>query len=80
MRHCRMTSSIAGAWGYTDATLPEPVRDANTRDAAWLTLRSDALLSGARATDQGIFDLSSRPVEVQAFVHEWRTGKQAVAT
>jgi hypothetical protein len=71
---------IAGAWGYTDATLPEPVRDANTRDAAWLTLRSDALLSGARATDQGIFDLSSRPVEVQAFVHEWRTGKQAVAT
>jgi|SRR5436190_17235999 len=69
---------IAGAWGYTDTNLPEPVRDANTRDAAWLTLRSDALLSGARATDQGIFDLSSRPTEVQAFVHEWRTGKQAV--
>lgn len=69
---------IAGAWGYTDATLPEPVRDATKRLAAWLTLRSDALLSGARVTDAGIFDLSNMPTEVQAFVASWKSGPQAV--
>lgn len=69
---------IAGAWGYADANLPEPIRDANTRDAAWLTLRSDALLSNARATEAGIFDLSNRPTEVQQFIASWKTGPQAV--
>lgn len=69
---------IAGAWGYTDATLPEPVRDATKRLAAWLTLRSDALLSGAKATDTGIFDLSNMPTEVQMFVASWKVAKQAV--
>lgn len=68
---------IAGAWGYTDALLPEPVRDANTRHAAWLTLRSDALLSGARVTDSGIFDLTNLPIEVQQFVSSWKSGTQA---
>lgn len=66
------------AWGYLDANLPEPVRDANTRHAAWLTLRSDALLSGARATETGIFDLSNLPIEVQQFVASWKSGPQAV--
>lgn len=70
--------SIAGAWGYTDANLPEPVRDATKRLAAWLTLRSDALLSGARVTESGIFDLSNMPVEVQQFVASWKSGPQAV--
>lgn len=69
---------IAGAWGYADADLPEPVRDANTRHAAWLTLRSDALLSGARATESGIFDLSNLPTEVRDFILSWKSGKQAV--
>lgn len=70
---------IAGAWGYTDASLPEPVRDANTRHAAWLTLRSDSLLSGARATPEGnIFDLSQLPTEVQQFIASWKSGPQAV--
>lgn len=69
---------VAGAWGYAEADLPAPVRDANTRHAAWLTLRSDALLSGARATEAGIFDLSNLPVEVQEFVASWKTGPQAV--
>ena len=69
---------ITGNWGYTDTTLPEPIRDATTRLAAFLTLRSDALLSGARQTDVGIFDLSAWPIEVQSFVHSWRTGAQAV--
>jgi hypothetical protein len=68
---------IAGAWGYTDATLPEPVRRNTARTAAWMTLRSDALLSGAKATDTGIFDLSNLPAEVQQFVSSWRIGKQA---
>lgn len=70
--------SIAGSWGYATADLPEPVRDANTRHAAWLTLRSDALLSGARVTDTGIFDLSNLPIEVQNFISSWKSGSQAV--
>lgn len=70
--------SIAGAWGYTDATLPEPVRRNTARLAAFYTLRSDALLSGARATEAGIFDLSNLPIEVQAFIHDWKAGPQAV--
>lgn len=69
---------IAGAWGYTDSTLPEPVRRNTARTAAWMTIRSDALLSGAKATDTGIFDLSSMPTEVQAFVTSWKNGVQAV--
>lgn len=69
---------IEGSWGYTDATLPEPVRDANKRLAAWLTLRSDALLSGVRVTEGGAFDLSNMPTEVQMFVADWSLGKQAV--
>ena len=69
---------IAGAWGYTAGTLPEPVRDATKRLAAWLTLRSDALLSGVRVTDSGVFDLSAWPIEVQQFVASWKSGPQAV--
>lgn len=69
---------VAGAWGYTDATLPEPVRRNTARLAAFYTIRSDALLSGARATESGIFDLSNLPIEVQEFVASWKTGPQAV--
>lgn len=64
------------AWGYTDADLPEPVRDATKVLAAWKTLRPDAFLSGARATESGVFDLSQFPIEVQSFVSEWRIGSQ----
>lgn len=70
--------SITGSWGYADANLPEPVRDANTRHAAWLTLRSDVLLSGARVSEAGIFDLSNLPIEVQNFISSWKSGSQAV--
>lgn len=69
---------VAGAWGYAAADLPEPVRDATKRLAAWMTLRSDALLSGAKATETGIFDLSNMPTEVQMFVASWKLGRQAV--
>lgn len=68
---------ITGAWGYTDASLPEPVRDATKRLAAWMTLRQDAMLSGVRVTEGGAFDLTSMPAEVQAFVADWKTGTQA---
>lgn len=71
---------VAGAWGYTDATLPEPVRRNTARLAAFYTIRSDALLSGARQTEAGIFDLSNLPVEVQEFVASWKSGPQAVGT
>jgi hypothetical protein len=69
---------ISGAWGYTEPTLPEPVRRNTARLAAFFCLRSDALLSGARATENGIFDLSQWPIEVQAFVASWHSGPQAV--
>lgn len=71
--------AIAGAWGYVDAALPEPVRIANKVAAAFMTLRADVLLSGTRVTpDGGVFDLSQWPLEVQQFVAEWRLGRQAV--
>lgn len=69
---------IAAAWGYEEPDLPEPVRDAAKVLAAFKTLRPDAFLSGAKATENGIFDLSQFPVEVQSFVSEWKTGPQAV--
>lgn len=67
---------VDGAWGYTDANLPEPVRDANKILAAWKTLRPDAFLSGARATNSGVFDLSQFPIEIQSFVSDWKIGAQ----
>lgn len=71
--------TILGDWGYTDATLPEPVRHATKVLAAYYTIRPDALLSGARVTpDGGIFDLSNLPIEVQMFIDGWRLGRQAV--
>ncbi len=69
---------ITGDWGYV--TPPELLMDATKRLAAWYTLRSDALLSGARFTDAGVFDLSSLPIEVQNFVSSWKGGTQAVGT
>lgn len=70
---------IAGSWGYTDAGMPEHVRLATKAAAAFLTLRSDVLLSGARVTPEGsLFDLTAWPIEVQSFVTTWRTGSQAV--
>lgn len=69
---------ITGAWGYTDANLPEVVRDATKVLAAFKTLRPDAFLSGAKVTETGIFDLSKFPIEVQAFIADWRLESQAV--
>lgn len=69
---------ITGAWGYTEATLPEPVRDATKVLAAFKTLRPDAFLSGARVTETGIYDLSRFPIEVQSFIADWRLENQAV--
>jgi hypothetical protein len=69
---------IAGSWGYTDAGMPEHVRLATKAAAAFLTLRSDVMLSGARVTPEGsLFDLTAWPLEVQSFVGTWRTGSQA---
>ena len=69
---------IRGAWGYTDATLPEPWRHANKALAAYYTLHGDVMLSSVRVVEGGSFDLSQLPIEVQTFVADWSTGKQAV--
>jgi len=65
--------SIAGAWGYTD--IPEPVLHATKVLAAYYTKRPDAILSGSLVTPDGNFvNLSTLPIEVRAFVDEWRVG------
>lgn len=66
--------SIAGTWGYQsfDGALEEIPRTV-TLLAAWMTKRGDALFAGGVATPEGqLFDLSQLPVEVQAFVAEWK--------
>lgn len=65
---------ILGDWGYVDdATMPEEARHTAKVLAAYFTKRPDALLGGALATpDGGVVDLSQFPIEVQAFVAEWR--------
>ena len=70
--------TIRGAWGYTDATLPEPWRQANKVLAAYYTLHSDVLLSSVRVVEGGAFDLSQYPIEIQSFVTDWKTGTEAV--
>lgn len=65
---------ITGDWGYVDdATMPEEVRHTAKVLAAYFTKRPDAILGGALATpDGGAVDLSQFPIEVQAFVAEYR--------
>lgn len=66
---------IAGSWGWTDTLMPEAVRHHVKVLAAFLTLRPDALLTGGRATPGGdIVDLSQFPIEIQAFVADWKAG------
>ena len=65
---------IAGAWGYASyASTPEPFLHAQKVLAGWMTKRPDAILSGAISTPDGnIFNLSDFPVEVRAFIEEWK--------
>jgi hypothetical protein len=64
---------LPGSWGYTD--IPEPILHATKVLAAFYTKRPDAILSGAITTPDGnSFDLSQFPVEVQAFIKDWRIG------
>lgn len=65
---------IVGDWGYVDdATMPEEVRHVCKVLAAYFTKRPDAIFGGALATPEGgVVDLSQFPIEVQAFVTEWR--------
>lgn len=72
--------SISGDWGYADADLPEPFRDAVKLLAAWKTLRPGSLLSGVSTTAEGnVIDLSNMPTEVQMFISEWRLGSEPTA-
>jgi hypothetical protein len=72
---------IVGDWGYVVGTEPDPFLLAVKAQAAWYTLRPDALLSGMKFTpDGGVFDLSRYPTEVAAFIADWRAGEQAVLT
>ena len=66
--------SITGTWGYTafDGALEEVPRTVAIL-AAWMTKRGDALFAGGVATPEGqLFDLSTLPIEVQAFIAEWK--------
>lgn len=69
---------IDGAWGWTDASMPEDVRHNVKVLAAFYTWRPDALLTGARATPGGdVIDLSQLPVETQLFISAWNAGSWA---
>lgn len=63
---------IAGQWGHSP--YPDDFLLAWKVMAAYLTIRTDALLSGAvnRLNEGVIFDLSRLPIEVQNFVTEWK--------
>lgn len=66
---------VNGTWGYAAGSEPEPALFAVKVLAAFFAERPSALLSGARATpDGGAVDLSQFPIEVQAFVADWRVG------
>ncbi len=70
---------IAGSWGWTDALMPEAVRHAVKVLAAYYTKRPDAILSGAITTPDGNFvNLSTLPVEVRAFIEDWRVSPSVV--
>lgn len=61
---------ITGQWGHYP--YPADMLHAWKVLAAFLTIRPDALLSGARQTPEGnVFDLSRWPLEVQTFVRDW---------
>lgn len=65
--------SIAGVWGRDEAAWPIEVIQAIRAMAGFLSLRPDALLSGAKQSPDGnVFDLSKWPLEVQSFVREWK--------
>lgn len=73
--------SIAGDWGWATNGEPEPVLHAVKVLAAYYTKRPDALLSGSLVTPDGNFvSLEALPVEVGAFVAEWRVGSYVQAT
>lgn len=75
--------SIAGAWGFDDVTVtfPEPIRHATKVLAAYYTKRPDAILSGSLVTPDGNFvNLSNLPIEVRAFIDEWRVGPWVAST
>lgn len=69
---------IDGAWGWTDAQMPEDVRHNVKVLAAYYTWRPDALLTGARATPGGdVIDLSQLPIETQLFIASWNASSFA---
>lgn len=70
--------SIAGSWGWTDALMPEPVRHTTKVLAEFLTLRGGASVLGGLIRPGGdVVDLSQFPIEVQAFVADWKVGSFA---
>lgn len=66
--------AITGQWGHSP--YPADMLLAWKVLASYLTLRTDALLSGAinRLNEGVIFDLSRLPIEVQGFVRDWKLG------
>lgn len=58
-------------WGHVP--YPPDLVHATAVLAAFYSIRPDALLSGARQTPEGnVFDLSRLPLEVQAFINDWK--------
>lgn len=73
---------IAGSAGYADPAASVPFLPHATKFlAAHYTLHPQALLAGAQSTPEGaIFDVSSLPDEVSAFIREYTLGMQMVVS
>lgn len=70
---------IIAQWGWL--TYPPELLWATTVMAGWITKRPDAILSGGIQTPEGaIFDLSQLPVEVKAFIADWKIDADAVVS
>ena len=71
--------TITGDWGHSP--LPEELLHATKALALWYTKRPDANLTNAIQTPEGnVLDLSNMPVEVTAFIREWRVGGMVEGT
>lgn len=69
---------IPGEWGWTDALMPEAVRHHVKVLAEFLTLRGGASVLGGLIRPGGdVVDLSAFPIEIQAFVADWKAGSMA---
>jgi hypothetical protein len=69
-------------WGVTPPTVPLPFDALHAIKvlASFYTLRPQSVLAGAQVTPEGaLLTYQALPIEVRAFIEQWRLGEQAAA-